>query len=98
MHARNNVLHNEVLSLVKEVLAFCVLHVDRSLCDDALRQIIGCIYAEVTNGLNGLYKGHIEQLAIYLNDKMKKVEFIFEGKLRRRDMGEVAGRVRRARG
>jgi len=65
---------------MKEVLEFCISHIDRSKCDDALRQVIAYLYNNIIGELDkGLYKGHIERLAIFLNEKMAKVEYSYEG-------------------
>ena len=36
----------------------------------------------------GLYKGHVEKLGLYLNEKMTKIEFLYEGNIKRRNMGK----------
>lgn len=64
---------------MKELLEFCTIHVDRSKCDDALRQVIAYLYSDVIKTMKGgMYKGHIERLAIFLGEKMSKVEYAFE--------------------
>jgi len=55
-----------------------------------LREIISYLYDTMIKSLNkGLFKGHIERLVIFLDEKIKKIEFLYEGYIIRRNMGKL---------
>lgn len=59
-------------------------NIDRSRCEEALSDLIAGVYSIVNKGIDkSLCRGHIERLCLVLNDKMKKVEFLFDGSLTR---------------
>jgi len=73
-------LHNEIVQLLQQLVEYCITNIDRSKCEDALRSIIDRFYYYIIPSLNqGLFRGHIEKLALLLNEKMKKIEFLYEG-------------------
>ena len=72
-------------------MGHCAAHTERQRCEDGLSALVTILQDEVIGSLNkGLYKGHIERLVLFMEEKLSGIECMGAGKMSRGSMDSTA--------
>lgn len=82
-YSSNNILHNLLTKLVQNLLSHFFERIDQKMCENQLSSFLEILYKiyygrHISSQKPVLFKGSIDQLILFLYDKMLSIQIVFE--------------------
>jgi hypothetical protein len=97
-YSQNNILHNNLTKLIENLLTHFFEKIDQKMCEEQLNEFLSILYKSyykkyITGGQNVTFKGSINEILIFLYEKMISIQIVFENQYWEKLRNEYAGKI-----